>query len=97
MNDKLGVVSAMDPYIGKYFSVGYIRREILNQTDEEIIEINKEIKKEIDSGIIMNPMDMMEPQPTDQMQPNVTGGVDTLGTPAKEPGISTSNVEPGEI
>jgi hypothetical protein len=97
MNDKLGVVSAMDPYIGKYFSVGYIRREILNQTDEEIIEIDKEIKKEIDSGIIMNPMDMMEPQPTDQMQPNVTGGVDTLGTPAKEPGISTSNVEPGEI
>ena len=25
------------------------------------------------------------------------GNVDTLGSPVKEPGVSTSNIEPGEI
>ena len=50
MNDKLGVVAAMDPYIGKYFSVEYVRRSILNQVDDEIVEIDKQIEKEIKSN-----------------------------------------------
>ena len=95
MNDKLGVVAAMDPYIGKYFSVEYVRRSILNQVDDEIIEIDKQIKKEIKSGIIPNPADIMaQEQGLPQSAP---GNVDTLGSPVKEPGVSTSNIEPGEI
>ena len=95
LNDKLGVVSAMEPYVGRYFSVDYIRREILNQSDDEIIEIDKQIQKEMESGLIPDPAQMMMDQ--QQAQPAPGGGVDTLGTPTKEPGISTSNVEPGEI
>ena len=95
MNDKLGVVAAMDPYIGKYFSIDYIRREILNQSDDEIIEINKQIEKEKEEGLIMSPEDMMA-QEQGQGQPS-PGDVDTLGSPVKEPGVSTSNIEPGEI
>jgi hypothetical protein len=95
MNDKLGVVAAMDPYIGKYFSVEYIRRTILNQVDDEIIEIDKQIENEIQSGIIPNPADIMaQEQGLPQSAP---GNVDTLGSPVKEPGVSTSNIEPGEI
>ena len=95
MNDKLGVVAAMDPYIGKYFSVEYVRRSILNQVDDEIIEIDKQIEKEIKSGIIPNPADIMaQEQGLPQAAP---GNVDTLGSPVKEPGVSTSNIEPGEI
>lgn len=96
MNDKLGVVSAMDPFIGRYFSTEYVRRTILNQTDEEIIEINKQIEKEIEAGIIPNPADMQAQEqglPPEQSG----GGVDTLGSPIKEPGVSTANIEPGEI
>jgi hypothetical protein len=95
MNDKLGVVAAMDPYIGKYFSVEYVRRSILTQVDDEIIEIDKQIEKEIKSGIIPNPADIMaQEQGLPQSAP---GNVDTLGSPVKEPGVSTSNIEPGEI
>ncbi len=94
MNDKLGVVSAMEPYVGRYFSIDYVRRSILNQSDDEINEIDKQIKNEMEKGLIPNPADMIAQQGQDQQVP---GNVDTLGSPTKEPGISTSNVEPGEI
>lgn len=95
MNDKLGVISAMDPYIGKYFSIDYIRRVILHQSDDEIIEINNQIEKEIEAGLIPNPNDMMDQQQGELQQP--PGDVDTLGSQVKEPAVSTSNIEPGEI
>ena len=37
----LGLVQTADPYIGKYYSVDYIRRKILRQTDSEIDEQDK--------------------------------------------------------
>jgi hypothetical protein len=97
MNDKLGVVATMDPYIGKYFSVDYIRRVILNQSDDEIIEIDKQIQKEIEDGIIPNPADVMAQEQGLGQQMGASGDVDTLGSPIKEPGVSSSNIEPGEI
>jgi hypothetical protein len=97
MNDKLGVVATMDPYIGKYFSVDYIRRVILNQSDDEIIEIDKQIQKEIEDGIIPNPADVMAQEQGMGQQIGASGDVDTLGSPIKEPGVSSSNIEPGEI
>ena len=57
-NERLNEVAQMDPYVGKYFSAEYIRRQVLKQTDTEIIEIDKQIKKEIEEGTIMDPMAM---------------------------------------
>ena len=51
----------MDPFLGKYFSAEYIRREILKQTDKEITEIDKEMDKEIKDGTIPDPAMMMDP------------------------------------
>jgi hypothetical protein len=36
MKDWYG--STAEPYVGKYFSQDYLRRKILRQTDQEIIE-----------------------------------------------------------
>ena len=41
----------MDEYIGKYYSVEHIRRNILKQTDEEMKLIDSQIKQEKDSGL----------------------------------------------
>jgi len=86
MNDKLGVVAAMDPYLGRYFSAEYVRKEILGQTDSEIKEINAQMKKEIKDGIIPDPAAMMNPMgamgaPQDQSQ-------NQLGTMPQEPGLT---------
>ena len=58
LNERLAVVAAVDPYVGKYFSLDYVRRNILKQKDEEIIEIDKQMDKEIKDGKIMDPMEM---------------------------------------
>ena len=55
MNDRLGTLATIEPYIGKYFSVEYVRRKVLRQTDAEIIEIDDQIEQEIKDGIIPDP------------------------------------------
>jgi len=53
--ERLRVADSMRDYVGKYFSVEYVRKNVLRQTDRDIDKINKQIKKEIDDGIIAMP------------------------------------------
>ena len=53
--ERLRVADSMRDYVGKYFSVEYVRKNVLRQTDREIEKIDKQIKKEIDDGIIAMP------------------------------------------
>ena len=46
----------MRDYVGKFFSVDYIRKNVLKQNEREIEEMDKQIKKEIDDGIIQRTM-----------------------------------------
>jgi len=46
IQNRINVLQFADPYIGKYFSVEWVRKNILNQTDDEIAEINKQIEQE---------------------------------------------------
>jgi hypothetical protein len=60
--DRLNMVSMAQPYVGKYFSQDYLRRKILRQTDEEIIEQDKIIESEIENGVIPDPNTPIDPQ-----------------------------------
>jgi hypothetical protein len=55
MTQRIAVVTQMDPFAGKYFSVEYIRRHVLNQTEKTFSEIDKQMKKEIKSGLAIDP------------------------------------------
>ena len=55
MNQRMMTVSQMDPFVGKYFSVEYIRRHVLNQKDTEYKDIDKQMKAEIASGLSLDP------------------------------------------
>ena len=55
MRERLNLAREVRDYIGKYYSVNYVRRNILRQTEQEIRKMDAEIKKEIDSGIISGP------------------------------------------
>ena len=79
LNERLGSLQAAEPYIGKYFSQDYVRRKILRQTDEEILEQDRLIKKEIKDGVIPDPM----AQPVDP----ATGEPMDLGQPVMEPDL----------
>jgi hypothetical protein len=44
LSERLKMISFVDPYIGKYFSTAYIRKNILKQTEEEIQKMDKEME-----------------------------------------------------
>jgi hypothetical protein len=60
MNERLALLAQMDPYAGKYFSLEYLRRNILRQTDNEIDEINEQMQAEMDAGLIVSPAEMQQ-------------------------------------
>jgi len=59
MTEKLNVIQQMDPYIGKYFSVEYIRTQILGQTETEMEEIDVEMADDIKSGRAIDPLQLV--------------------------------------
>jgi hypothetical protein len=61
MNERLNLVGAMDPFVGKYFSIEQIRRQVLKQTDKEFKEIDQQIEGEMADGKIMDPNAMVDP------------------------------------
>ena len=61
MNERVQTATALEPYIGRYYSADYVRRHVFKQTDQEIIEIDKQIKKEIKDGIIPDPSQPVDP------------------------------------
>ncbi len=95
MNDKLGVVAAMEPYVGRYFSAEYVRKHILGQTDSEILDIDKQVKKEIEKGVIADPRAMMMP-PEVGGQPSATGQAPAMGAPVQEPEASNGGMSAGK-
>ena len=59
MKERLGLLASIDPYTGRYYSVNWIRKNVLRLTDEEIKEMEKEIEQEIKDGKIIDPIDNM--------------------------------------
>ncbi len=90
MNERLGLVATMEPYIGKYFSVEYVRKRVLRQTDQEIIDIDGQIEKEIKDGIIPDP-NAVDPITG---EPLPTGGeMGPMGEVPQEPDLENQSAD----
>ena len=57
LNEKLNVITAMEPFMGRYFSTEYVRTEILGQSEVEKRELDAQMKDDISSGKIIDPLD----------------------------------------
>ena len=53
--ERLALANEMRDYVGKFYSVQYIRKNVLKQNDREMEQMDKQIKQEIDDGIISSP------------------------------------------
>jgi hypothetical protein len=58
MNQRMMTVTQMDPFVGKYFSIEHVRRHILNQKDADYKEMDQQMTREIESGLVMSPADV---------------------------------------
>ena len=88
MNERLGTLATIEPYIGQYYSKEWVRRKVLRQTDSEMIEMDEQIEQEIKDGVIPDPaaIDPItgEPLPPEgemgmmgevPMEPEINGGI----------------------
>jgi hypothetical protein len=46
LQQRINALQLIEPYVGKYYSVEYVRRNVLMQTEEEVKEIDSQIKDE---------------------------------------------------
>ncbi len=83
LNERLAALATVEPYIGKYYSNDWVRRNVLRQTDEEIKEEDEKIEDEIADGTIPDPAEMMldpegsgglRPMPMDDLGASAAGG-----------------------
>ena len=47
LRERLDIINAVTPFIGRFFSAEYVRKNFLKQTDEDIIEIDAQINREM--------------------------------------------------
>ena len=87
--ERLTLVQTAEPYVGKYFSQDYLRRKILRQTDQEILEQDSLIDKEIKDGVIADPASI-DPETGMPYQDDASMN---LGKPVMEPEVDGSATE----
>ena len=82
MNERLNLMVQIEPYIGTYYSRDYVKRKILRQTDEEIMEMETEMEEENAMGTGV-PLETQQMMMQGQMQMNQANT--NLGSTPKEP------------
>jgi hypothetical protein len=83
LRERLTLLSSIDAYTGRYYSMDWIRRNVLRFNDDDIQKIDAEIKKERKEGI---------PMPADV--PYVGMEIDGSGKAAQSPTMTQSMPEP---
>ena len=51
LRERLNLLGVVDPYLGRYYSSKWVKKNILQMTDEDVEEMDKEIEKEQGQGI----------------------------------------------
>ncbi len=60
LESRINQATLVEPFIGKYYSQDYVRRNVLRQTDAEIKEQDQLIKEEIKDGKIPDPAEVQD-------------------------------------
>jgi hypothetical protein len=88
VRERLSLLGSVDPYVGRYYSMSWIQRNVLRLTDDEIKLMQKEIDKEKKDGLILDPMQIAQQAQTDLAQG--TGGTASGPAPQSAPAATAS-------
>ena len=53
--ERLQLANEMRDYIGKFYSLRYVRKNVLKQNEREMEDMDNQIKQEIEDGLIDSP------------------------------------------
>ena len=90
MNERLNLMTQIEPYIGTYYSRDYVKRKILRQTEEEMIEMDKEMEEENATGVGV-PLETQQAIAQGQME--VDRATTNLGKNGKDPDTNGKSTE----
>ena len=94
MNERMALLAQMDPFVGKYFSVEYMRRYILKQTDAEFGEIDEQMQAEIEAGLVVPPAEIAQ---LEKMQMELAATPPEPEPVEEEPGVDPNDYKKGDI
>lgn len=79
LNNRLVILQAVDPYVGRYYSKEWVRKNVLMQSDEDIKEIDEQIAAE-----------QAQMAPQDQNAMMAPGAIEGVGgNPVMPPQVAT--------
>jgi hypothetical protein len=79
VRERLSLLGSVDPYVGRYYSMEWIQRNVLRLSDDDIKEMQKQIDKEKAAGLIMDPMQIAQQGQQELMNPDGAGGAGAGG------------------
>ena len=89
IRERLSLLGAVDPYVGRYYSMKWIQKNVLKLTDKEIADMDKQVQLEMQQGKVMNPQ-----QIASQGQAELTADVQGSKVDNAPTGQQVSSVSP---
>ena len=69
--ERVNVINNLEPHVGRYFSNAWVKKNLLRMTDEEVIQLEKEIADEQEDGGIHSELEPAgrprQPDPEEEM------------------------------
>ena len=93
LQKKMEVLNELDLYVGKYFSQDYVMRQLLQFTEQEIVEMREQIDSEIKLGLVMDPVAQLgqEQETADLDQEMQRAQIDNMKQPPLPPSKGNGN------
>ena len=93
LQKKMEVLNELDLYVGKYFSQDYVMRQLLQFTEQEIVEMREQIDSEIKLGLVMDPVAQLgqEQETADLEQEMQRAQIDQMKQPPLPPSKGNGN------
>ena len=93
LQKKKEVLNELDLYVGKYFSQDYVMRQLLQFTEQEIVEMREQIDSEIKLGLVMDPVAQLgqDQETADLEQEMQRAQIDQMKQPPLPPSKGNGN------
>lgn len=93
VRERLSLLGSVDPYVGRYYSMRWIQKNVLRLSDDDIKEMDKQIEKERKEGKIMDPQQIAAQGQAELAADTAGAATDNAPT---SPAISNASTESGD-
>ncbi len=93
VRERLSLLGSVDPYVGRYYSMRWIQKNVLRLSDDDIKEMDKQIEQEKEEGKIMDPQQIAAQGQAELMAD--TQGAKVDNAPTGQP-VSSVSPESGD-